>query len=138
MSVWVSLMILARVPIAADCPSVSARISLPSWIKVGCAVLILIAVGYGLSHFNTKLHEASVDDGVQNTLRNLHSLAREYSAQHGNPLVVTVTSLDPKALYHAGYRPPFNGVYPATITLDAPLMVTGVDGKRTVVFVPKK
>ena len=116
----------------------TAKIARETWIKFGYAAFLIAAVAYGLFRFNAQLQEASTDEAVRNQLRNLHAVARDYSARHGNQATVQVSELDQAALYNAGIRPPLNGVFPVTVILGAPLKVTGIDGRRTVVFDPAR
>jgi hypothetical protein len=114
------------------------KITRETWVKFGYLAFLIVGAIYGLFRFKVMLQEGFTDDGVQNQLRNLYAIASDYSAKHGNQAIMRVNELDPTALYNAGLRPPLNGVFPSSITLGTPLKVTGVDGRRTVVFNPTK
>lgn len=116
----------------------AAKMTPESRVKWAYAGFIVVAVVFGLFRLNTKLHHALTDEAVRNQLRNLHAIARDYSASHGNQVTVQVSALDASTLYNAGIRPPLNGVFPSAITLGTPSMATGVDGNRTVVYDPTK
>lgn len=108
------------------------------WIKIEFTLLLLVVACFGAYRFYDKLEQASADDAVKNSLRNLYALAGEYSRDHGNQAVVEVSSLDPRKLEFAGVRPFRRTVYPTKVVLGQPLTATSADGERTLVLEPGK